>query len=314
MELKGKQIAVTGATGFLGRYIVDALLAREARVVGVVRNPNRVPELIERGVEMRRADLADREQLARGFAGVDAVVSNAALFSVGKMFAFGNRVWEEHHRTNIEGTRNVFEAAAAAGVRRVVHVSSCAVYARRVQPSIDEEHPQLSEQSRRTPANAYQISKALSEQLAWRLAEQHGIQLTTVRPCAIYGAFDPNFMAVVKRLLSPAVSVFPALLHLPLVYGGDVAAGIALALQQEVSIGKAYNTTGDDYPISAFRAAWKAAGGKVPLVTLPIPLPVRQSFDHGRVTRDLGWRNRSYLEALRETVALEAQTARPGTA
>src|SRR5437899_4136385 len=98
MELKGRNIAVTGATGFLGRYIVDVLLKRGAHVIGVVRNPDRVPELQQRGVEFRKADLAERDRLTAGFAGVDAVVSNAALFAVGKMVSFGSRNREEHHR------------------------------------------------------------------------------------------------------------------------------------------------------------------------------------------------------------------------
>ena len=54
---------MTGATGFLGRYLVDGLLARGARVIGVVRNPGRVPELAARGVELRQADLAERDRL-----------------------------------------------------------------------------------------------------------------------------------------------------------------------------------------------------------------------------------------------------------
>jgi nucleoside-diphosphate-sugar epimerase len=305
MELKGRTIAVTGATGFLGRYIVDVLLKRGAHVVGVVRNPDRVPELAHRGVELRTADLAERGRLTAGFSGADAVVSNAALFAVNKMFGLGSRNWEEHHRTNIAGTRNVFEAIAAAGVKRVVHVSSVAVYAKRAQPRIDEEHQQLSEQTRHTAMNAYQVSKAVSEQLAWRVAAECGLALTTVRPCAIYGAFDPNFMRMLKRLLGLPVSVFPVLLYLPLVYGGDVAEAIALALEKPVAIGKAYNVTGDDRPLTDFRQAWKAAGGKVPWLTIPLPVPVRQSFDHRRAAQDLGWQNRPYAECLRETLALE---------
>jgi len=306
MDLKGKKIAVTGATGFLGRYIVDVLLKRGAHVIGVVRNPGRVPALAQQGVELRKADLAQRDRLTAGFAGADALVSNAALFSVNKMFALGNGVWEEHHRTNIEGTRNVFEAAVAAGVRRIVHVSSVAVYGGRSQPAINEDHEQLSEKSWRTPFNAYQISKALSEQLAWRLAKEHGLELTTIRPGAIYGAFDTNFMAMFKRFLGLPITVFPVLLRLSLVYGGDVAEAIALALEKPIAVGKAYNTTGDDRPISEFVDAWKSAGGKTPWLTLPVPVPVRQSFDHSRATRDLGWKNRSFLDALRETFALEA--------
>ena len=129
MNLQGKQIALTGATGFLGRYIVDVLLARGAHVIAVVRNPERVPEFAYRGVEIRRADLTARESLTKGFSGADAVVSNAALFAVRRMLAVRRRNWEDHQRTNVDGTRNVFEAMAAAGVRRVVQVSSVAVYA-----------------------------------------------------------------------------------------------------------------------------------------------------------------------------------------
>src|SRR5262249_31652061 len=116
----------------------------------------------------------------------------------------------------------------------------------------------------------------------------------------------PNFMRVLKRLLSPPITVFPVFLWLPLVYAGDVAEAIALALEKPVSIGKAYNVTGEDRPITEFLAAWRAAGGPAPRLTIPLPVPVRQSFDHGRAARDLGWYNRPYVECLRETLALEA--------
>src|SRR5436853_6137547 len=122
MNLAGARIAVTGATGFLGRYIVDVLLARGAHVIGVVRNPAKVPELAQKGVELRQADLAQRDRLAAGFADAQAVVSNAALFSL------KSTSWRDHEAANIEGTRNVMGACVDAGVRRIVQVSSVAVY------------------------------------------------------------------------------------------------------------------------------------------------------------------------------------------
>src|SRR3989454_672453 len=235
MDLRAVTVAVTGATGFLGRYIVDVLLARGAHVLGVVRNPGRVPELAARGVELRQADLAERDRLARGFGGAQAVVSNAALFSL------RNRSWEDHHRANIQGTENVFGALADAGVKRVVHVSSVAV-SRAHGPRVAEDAPQLTADTRRTLTNAYSVSKALSEQLAWRLAARYSLELTAVRPCAIYGAFDPNFTAVFRRLVGFPLTVMPALVHLPLVYAGDVAGAIARALERPVSIGRAPTT------------------------------------------------------------------------
>src|SRR5204863_10123062 len=97
------------------------LLERGAPVIAGVRNPGRVPDLAARGVEQRQADLAERDRLAHGFAGAQAVVSNAALVSL------RNRSWDDHHRANIQGTENVFGELADAGVKRVVHVSSVAV-------------------------------------------------------------------------------------------------------------------------------------------------------------------------------------------
>ena len=298
MDLRGAAVAVTGATGFLGRYITDVLLARGAHVIGVVRNPGRVPELAARGVELRQADLAERDRLARSFAGAQAVVSNAALFSL------RNRSWEDHHRANIRGTENVFGALADAGVRRVVHVSSVAVY-RAHRPRVTEDAPQLAAGTRRTFTNAYSVSKAVSEQRAWRLAEQYRLELTAVRPCAIYGAFDPNFTAVFRRLAGLPVTVMPALMHLPLVYAGDVAEAIARALERPVSIGRAYNVTGDDATVWEFARAWREAGGRGALVQLPLPVPWRRAYDITRAREDLGWRNRPFVEALRETFALE---------
>jgi len=298
MDLRGAAVAVTGATGFLGRYLVDGLLARGARVIGVVRNPGRVPELAARGVELRQADLAERDRLARGFAGAQAVVSNAALFSL------RNRSWEDHQRANIQGTENVFGALADAGVRRVVHVSSVTVY-RAHRPRVAEDAPQLAAGARRTATNAYSVSKAVSEQRAWRLAAQYGLELTAVRPCAIYGAFDPNFTAVFRRLAGLPVTVMPALMHLPLVYAGDVAEAIARALERPVSIGRAYNVTGDDATVWEFARAWREAGGRGALVQLPLPVPWRRAYDITLAREDLGWRNRPFVEALRETFALE---------
>jgi nucleoside-diphosphate-sugar epimerase len=233
MSLEGRRVAVTGATGFLGRYVAKVLREHDADVIGVVRNPDRVPALRAAGVELRRADLADRAALAAGFRGTDAVVSNAALYSL------TNRSWAEHERANVQGTRNVFEAAAEAGVRRVVHVSSCAVYGLLARGRIDEDHAQLDGATRRLPHNVYPLSKALSEREAWRLAAMHGIALTSVRPCTIYGAFDPNFVPLIRRLMALPLTVMPAFMRISFVYAGDVAQGIALALEHQRSIGRA---------------------------------------------------------------------------
>ena len=301
MQLRGTRIAVTGATGFLGRYIVDVLLARGAHVVGVVRNPDRVPELAAKGVELCKADLSERGNLAAGFAGAAAVVSNAALFSL------GNQNWKEHERANIDGTRNVMGACQDAGVTRVVQVSSVAVYGLFARGVLHEDAPQLGPDTRRLPWNVYAASKALSEQEAWRLAKDYGIRLTTVRPCTIYGAFDPNFMPMFKRLTTLPVSIKPVGMRMSYVYAGDVAEGIALALEQEQAIGRAYNLTGDGESWQDLTEAWKAVGGAIPMLALPVPIPLTPNFDNARAKKELGWRPRSLVDGLRETRQLEGR-------
>jgi nucleoside-diphosphate-sugar epimerase len=306
MQLRGATIAVTGATGFLGRHLVEGLLRRGAHVIGVVRNPERVPELSARGVELRRADLAEPERLAAGFRGADAVVSNAALLSL------RNQAWSDYVRTNVDGTANVCEATAAAGVRRIVHISSVGVYRGRRQRVLDEDHAQYGPEVRPGRISAYPLSKALAERAAQQRAQQHGLALTILRPSGIYGAFDANFMAVFRAFMRPKLTLYPAYFRLPLVYAGDVAEALALALETPAAIGRAYNIAGEDRSAWDFARAWRAAGGRSPWLMLPVPFPYRRVYDSGRAERELGWRNRPYVEGLREALAWERQGLAPG--
>lgn len=305
MELRAARVAITGATGFLGRYLVDTFLARGARVIGVVRNPGRVPALLAAGVEMRRADLAEPAALERGFAGCDAIVANAALFSL------HNRRWDDHVRCNVEGTRNVLEAAARVGVRRIVHVSSVAAYGFPHWRTLDENHPLLDARAPRVPWNVYPLSKALAERCAWELAARHGLALTVVRPSTIYGAFDPNFTPVFVRLAALPVPVMPACFTLSFVHAGDVAEAIARALERPHTAGRAYNLAGPGDTVWDFARAWRAAGGRLPRLLLPLPVPLALRFDTSRARRELDFEPRPLVEGLRETFARERAASPP---
>ena len=63
--------------------------------------------------------------------------------------------------------------------------------------------------------------------------------------------------------------------------------------------------TGDDLPVWEFARAWREAGGRVGWFLVPIPVPLVRMFDNGRAERELGWRNRPFVDALRETFTLE---------
>lgn len=194
MDLAGATIAVTGATGFLGRYISEELIARGVRVVGVVRDPSRAPDLAAQGVEFRVADLLDREALARAFEGVDAIVANAGVTL--------QRIATDYYEINTGGTENVFRAAQEAGVRRIVQVSSVAVY-RRPFRNETEDGDLARRWARFLPTAGYRLSKAQAETLAGRISEEAGLQLTIVRPGQMFGVQDP-FLSGLRRFLGGA--------------------------------------------------------------------------------------------------------------
>ncbi|HVL01777.1 MAG TPA: SDR family NAD(P)-dependent oxidoreductase [Dongiaceae bacterium] len=295
MNLQGKTIAVTGASGMIGVYICRSLLRAGARVIGVVRNPEKAAFLAQEGVEFRKADLADPAALTQAFTGCDAVVSNAAMYVVQKSM----HAWAEHEKANLDGTRNVLEAAHQANVKRVVHISTFGIYKWSIFRTLDEQSPQLN--GARRQGGPYRATKQTSEALAWELANRYGIALTTLRPTAVYGARDYNFMRPIYRLLKLPVLPMPSV-SFPIVYAGDVANAVAGALGNDASGGQAYNVGGADIQVADFMKALAQVVPDAPKV-LALPLPVHVRVDNRKAERDLGFRNRSFTEALREVVA-----------
>ncbi len=297
MVLKGKTVAVTGASGMLGVYICRALLRHGATVRGVVRNPEKAAFLQDEGVTFAKADLADYDALRAAFEGVDAVVSNAALYAMSTLYPFKDAKWEEHSRSNREGTENVYNAAAAAGVKRVVQISTFGVY--RLVPGrlMREDSPVLQGEKRQ--GGAYRSTKQLSEQIAQELSEKHGIGLTILRPTGIYGARDPNLRPLMNTLLKWPLLPAPAFTF-PFVYAGDVAEAVAGALENDASIGQTYNTGGDPQKFTQFFRAMKQALGGKGAVVMTIPFPLSFRVDNQRAEQDLGFRNRPFEEAWAE--------------
>ena len=147
-------IAVTGATGFVGQALLDA-----AAVQGLsIRALTRRPQAGRSGVEWVRGDLADKSALAQLVGGTRAVIHVAGLTTARDAAAF--------EAGNVTGTLALVEAAAAAGVPRIVHVSSLAA-----------REPDLS---------LYGGSKARGE----RVVKASGLDWTIVRPPAVYGPRD----------------------------------------------------------------------------------------------------------------------------
>src|SRR5215207_11049851 len=167
---------VTGAAGFIGSHLGDALRAAGHEVVGVDAFTDYYdPALKEenaRGLDVRRLDLAEDELDLGGVDGVFHLAGQPGVRSFGDVF-------ELYLRRNVLATQRVFEAAAAAGVR-VVFASSSSVYGEAERyPTPEEAVPQ--------PISSYGITKLACEQLAHAIARGQGLDAVLLRYFTVYG-------------------------------------------------------------------------------------------------------------------------------
>ncbi len=306
--LAGRPVVVTGATGFLGSHIALALLDAGAEVIGAVRTPAKGAWLVERGARMVKADLTDKASLVAAFAGVATVVSNAAQAgNTADMATF--------ERVNCQGMHDLFDAAHDAGVERVVHISTTAVYRTRLFAAMREDARPYDTDKRRfnwsdaTTNWRYARTKTLSENIAWERARAHGIDLTTLRPGPIYGERDEKATARLRhKLTSRRLELVPTV-GVPWVHAGDVARAVVGALANAASIGKAYNVTGPPVSQHRFMRTMRRAlsdrpdrDGRRLAWLVPLPLPIWVRYDTSAARRDLGFSPRPLEDGLRATV------------
>jgi nucleoside-diphosphate-sugar epimerase len=300
VNLSQATVAVTGATGFLGSYLADALLTRGARVIAVVRNPDKAQALAARGAELRLSRLEDPEALRRAFAGVDAVISNAA------MIAFTRP--RETMRTNVDGTRNVFEALIGAGVKRAINISSASAYV--PSPLRLDERAQLRRGRTDALLAAYGESKAAADRLADQLCARHGVGLTTFRPCGITGPNDPLLRRALERFQRLPLAPFPVLTRIGVVHGADVADAVCSALvRPEVAVGKVYNLQGNTVSLWALGSLLRRLRGTGPWLRIPVPFPYLLRFDDDLARRELAFAPRAVDAIVREWVSTHAPHA-----
>jgi nucleoside-diphosphate-sugar epimerase len=180
-------IAITGATGFVGQALLDCALA-----VGLqVRALTRKPQDPRTGIEWVRGDLDATGYLAQLVEGAEAVIHVAGVVNAPDAAAF------EH--ANVTGTLGVIEAAKAAGVPRLIHVSS-----------LSAREPQLS---------AYGASKARAE----KLVMASGLDWTIVRPPGIYGPRDVDYFEMFRMARWGVLPVPPKEGRSSLIHVDDLA-------------------------------------------------------------------------------------------
>jgi dihydroflavonol-4-reductase len=216
---------VTGATGFLGSSVARALIARGHRVTALARPETPRGVLDGVPVAFTPGDLTDPASLALGIAGSDAVIHCAADYRIfvpdpAPMFA-----------VNVAGTEAVMRAAMAAGVRRIVHVSSVATLKPRDDGSpateADAAHPEEG-------IGPYKKSKTEAERLVERMVLEEGLPATIVNPSTPIGPRDRRPTPTGRIILEAARGKMPAYVEtgLNLVHVEDCAAGVVAALER----------------------------------------------------------------------------------
>jgi len=183
---------VTGGSGFLGRHLIAALRAEGRPVRALARSEASARAVREAGADPVAGDLDDEAALREGMRGCDRAFHAAAYVK-----GWGPR--EEFHRATVQGTERVIAAARAAGVRRLVHVSTEAVLAGGGSlANVDETRPRP-----RRPVGLYPWSKGLAEARVEAANGAGGLETVIVRPRFIWGAGDtsllPQFEAAVKE-------------------------------------------------------------------------------------------------------------------
>lgn len=182
---------VTGATGLIGRRLIERLLG-EGRAVRALVLPAEAAQVTARGLdgaEIIYGDITDRASIAGACTGVTRVYHLAAV--VGD--------WGDDalfHQVNVEGTRNVLEAAARARCERVVVVSSIAVYGGQLATAVCHET-----MPREYGVSAYGRTKRAAEQLALDHHALGHVPITVVRPGNVYGPGSALWVDEVVRLI-----------------------------------------------------------------------------------------------------------------
>src|SRR5215212_5084481 len=292
-HLAGSTVAGTGATGNVGTALLRRLTAPSAGVAEVRGLARRQPPDVAPydGVRWFSADLGEQgseEVLAEFLDGVDAVVHLAWALQPGRRPGL-------LHRINVEGSRRVVRAAAAAGVRQVVHMSSIGAYAPgAVGQKVTEDWPTTG-----IPSAQYSRDKSEAERVVREVAARHELVLTVVRPTLVMqpeagseiGRYflGPLVYGAARLLPGPVARLLPLPLPplaLAFVHADDVADAIVRILDRRAP--GPFNLAAE--PLMDAPALARALGTvRVPVPVLAVRTAVQAAFSAHVVPTEPGW-------------------------
>jgi NAD dependent epimerase/dehydratase len=293
------KVLVTGADGFIGSHLTEALVRAGHDVTAfVIYNSlgswgwlDHCSPDVASAFRVIAGDIRSSEDVRRAVGGMDAVLHLAALIAIPYSF----QAPDAYIDTNVTGTLNVLLACRDAGVRRVVHTSTSEVYGSAQFVPITEAHP-LHAQS------PYAASKIGADQLAMSFAASYALPVTVIRP---FNTFGPRqsaravIPAMIGQLLSGATELRVGATHptRDFTYVSDTVAGFIAALVSTAGVGDVANLgTGHEVTIGqTARVLMELIGHDVPIVTAAERIRPNASeverlcADNGRAREWWGW-------------------------
>jgi NAD dependent epimerase/dehydratase len=202
MSLAGQRALVTGAGGFIGSHLTEALVRAGVHTRGLVHYNSRgdwgqLAQLdadVLGQIEVVLGDIRDRAAMHQAVAGCDLVFHLAALIGI----PYSYQAVESYVDTNVHGTLNILEACRAHGVGRLLHTSTSEVYGTAQYTPIDEQHP-LHAQS------PYAATKIGADQLAYSYYAAFGLPVVIMRPFNTFGPRQST-RAVIPTIITQALA------------------------------------------------------------------------------------------------------------
>jgi NAD dependent epimerase/dehydratase len=242
MTFSGKNVLVTGAGGFIGSHLCEALVERGARVTAMVRYNGRsdranleyIPATVRDAMEILFGDIQDPFFVMDAVKNKDVVFHLAALIGIPYSYAAP----ESYVRTNVEGSLNVLEAARRHGVSRLVHTSTSETYGTALYSPIDENHA-LQGQS------PYSATKIAADKLAESYHRSFGAPVAVLRPFNTYGPRQ-SARAVIPTIVTQATMQQSVRLGdlspvRDLLFVADTVRGFLSAAESDAAIGRVIN-------------------------------------------------------------------------
>src|SRR5258708_23315849 len=185
-------VLITGASGFVGSHLAEALAQKKVKVKLLVRPTSRLPFKVTANMELCYGDVTDLESVKKAATGVKVIYHLAGILR--------GSDYEHFKSVNADGTRNVWiTAEKVKGLRRLVYISSLSA----AGPS--EAHSSIDESTPCHPVSFYGQTKLMGEEIALSYAKK--IPVTVLRPAAVYGPRETDIFAYFKMVRQGVVLV-----------------------------------------------------------------------------------------------------------